>query len=53
MNQKVSNVLDHAISDVHKVAMTRNGTDATKASSRSAVLSSMISCCFSTLDSGS
>ena len=52
MNQKVSHVLDHAISEVHKVVMTWKRTDATKASRRSAVLSSMISCCFSTLDSG-
>jgi len=40
MNQKVSNVLDHATSDIHEVVMTRKGADAMKASGGSAVLSS-------------
>ena len=51
-NQKVSNVLDHAASEVHKVAMTRKRADAAKASGGSAVLSSTIGRCLSTLDSG-
>ena len=52
MNQKVSNVLDHATSEVHKVAMTGKWVDAPKQSSRSSVLSSTIGHLFSTLDSG-
>ena len=52
MNQKVSNVLDHATSEAHKVAMTQKRMDATKQSGRSSVLSSTIGGCFLTLDSG-
>ena len=51
MNRKADNMLDHASSEVHKVSMARKKTDITKASSRSAVLSSTIGCCLSTLDS--
>ena len=50
-NHKVSNVLDHANSEVHKVAMTRKRADDAKASSGSAVLSSTIGRCLATLDS--
>ena len=54
LNQKVSNVLDHASSKVHKVAMTRKRADTVKANSRFAMLHvpSMISCCLSMLDNG-
>ena len=48
----MSNVLDHATSEVHKVAMTRKRADAVKASGGSAVLSSTIGRCLWTLDSG-
>ena len=48
----MSSVLDHATSEVHKVAMTGKRVDATKQSGRSSVLSSTIGRCFSTLDSG-
>ena len=51
-NHKVSNVLDHAASEVHKVAMTRKRADDAKASGGSAMLSSTIGCCLATLDSG-
>ena len=44
-NQKVSNALDHATSEVRKVAMTRKRADAAKASGESAVLSSPIGRC--------
>ena len=50
-NQKVSNVLDHANSEVHKVAMTKKRADAVKASGGSAVQSSTIGRCLSALDS--
>lgn len=48
----MSNVLDHASSEVHKIAMTRKRADDAKASGGSAVLSSTIGRCLSTLDSG-
>ena len=48
----MSNALDHATSEVRKVAMTQKRADATKASGGSAVLSSPIGRCLSTLDSG-
>ena len=41
-NQKVSNVLDHATSEVHKVAMARMRADATKARGESAILTTAI-----------
>ena len=50
-NHKVSNVLDHAASEVHKVAMTRKRADDAKASGGSAMLSSTIGRCLATLDS--
>ena len=50
-NQKVNNVLDHANSEVHKVAMTKKRADAVKASGGSAVQSSTIGRCLSALDS--
>ena len=50
-NQKVSSVIDHATSKVHGVAMARKRLEAAKASGRSAVLSSPIGRCLSTLDS--
>ena len=50
-NQKVSNVIDHATSEVHGVAMARKRAEAAKASGISAVLSSPIGRCLSTLDS--
>ena len=50
-NQKVSNVIDHATSEVHHVAMTRTRADTAKASGGSAALSSTIGRCLSTLDS--
>jgi len=49
-NHKVSNVIDHATSEVHKVAMTRMRADAMKASGESPALLSMIGRCLSTLD---
>ena len=45
-----SNVLGHATSKVHRVAMTRWKADAVKASGRSAVLSSTIRHCLPMLD---
>ena len=51
-NHKVSNVLDHAASEVHKVAMTPKRADDAKASGGSAMLSSTIGRCLATLDSG-
>ena len=51
-NYKVSNVSEHATSEVHRVAMTRQRVDAAKASGGSAALSSTIGRCLSTLDSG-
>ena len=47
----MSNVLDHANSEVHKVAMTRKREDDAKVSGGSAVLSSTIGRCLATLDS--
>ena len=41
-NQKVSNVLDHATSEVHKVAMARMRADAAKAHGESAILTTAI-----------
>ena len=49
-NQIVSNVLDHATSEVHKAAMARLRADHAKASGGSAVLSSTIGRGLSTLD---
>ena len=49
-NQKVSNVLDHATSEVHKAAMARLQADRTKASGGGAALTSMIGRSLSTLD---
>ena len=49
-NQKVSNVLDHATSEVHKAAMVRLRADSVKASGGSVVLTSAIGRCMSTLD---
>ena len=51
MNHKVSNVLNHAASQVHRVAMTRKRANDAKVSSRSAVLPSTIGRCMVTLDS--
>ena len=50
-NQKVSNVLDHATSEVHKVAMTRMQADTAKVRGGSAVLTTAIGRSMSTLDS--
>ena len=47
----MSNVLDHANSEVHKVAMTKKRADTMKASGGSAVQSSTIGRCLSALDS--
>lgn len=49
-NQKVSNVLDHARSDVHKAAMAKMTADTVKASGGSAVLTSAIGRSMCTLD---
>ena len=49
-NQKVSNVVDHATSDIHKVAMERKRAESVKASSGSVALSSAIGRCLSTMD---
>ena len=50
-NQKVSNVVDHARSEVHKDAMSRKRAKSAKARGESAVLTSPIGCALSTLDS--
>ena len=47
----MSNVIDHATSEVHRVAMTRTRADTAKANGGSAALSSTIGRCLSTLDS--
>lgn len=49
-SQKVSNLTDHATSEVHKVAMRRMRVECVKASDESVVLSSRIDHCISTLD---
>ena len=49
-NLKVSNVLDHAVSEVHKVAMGRMRADQAKAIGESPVMSSTIGLYLSTLD---
>ena len=46
----MSNVLDHATSEVHKAAMVRLQVDSVKASGGSVVLTSAIGRCMSTLD---
>ena len=50
-NQKVSNVVDHAGSEVHKAAMSRKRAESAKARGESAVLTSPIGCALSILDS--
>ena len=50
MNQKVSNIVDHATSDVRKVAMERKRAESVKASGGSVTLSSAIGRCLSTMD---
>ena len=50
MNQKVSIVVDHATSNVRKVAMERKRAESVKASSGSVALSSAIGRCLSTMD---
>ena len=49
-NQKVSNVVDHATSDIHKVVMERKRAESVKASSGSVALSSATGRCLSTMD---
>ena len=51
MNQKVSNVVDHTGSDVHKAARSSKRVDSAKALGESAVLSLPIGGALSTLDS--
>ena len=51
-NLKVSNLLDHANSEVHKVAMTRMRADHAKASGKSPAISSTIGRYLSTIDEG-
>ena len=49
-NQKVSNVIDHATSEVHKASMARMRADSAKASGGSAALSTAIGRCLLTID---
>ena len=49
-NQKVSNILDHAGSGVHKSALVRKRAEAARARGESVVQSSPIGCALSTLD---
>ena len=49
-NQKVSNVIDHATSEVHKASMARMRANSTKASGGSAALSTAIGHCLLTID---
>ena len=51
-NLKVSNVLEHAASEVHKVAMTRMHADAAKAKGVSVVLQMPIGRSLATMDEG-
>ena len=51
-NLKVSNLLDHATSEVHKVAMTRMCANHAKASGESPAMSSTIGRYLSTIDKG-
>ena len=50
VNLKVSNVLDHAASEVHKVAMTRMHADAAKAKGVSVLLQMPIGRSLATID---
>ena len=50
-NQKLSNVLDHASSNVHKATMARLRADSVRARGRSAVLASAIGHRLSIMDS--